>query len=305
MRIITNPLKDHEIPEAIMIKNVIITVVILIVVIVGIYVYGYYHAQKMPDNNPNWFLQNRESFSDKKTVVCIGDSITHGRVSANYVDIVAGKLDSKRYVLVNAGINSELAYNVLQRLEEIIKCKPDFVTILIGTNDANGTMSEKNAARAVKEMKLPQKPTAEWYRQNLVALCKKLKAETEAKIALLSLPPIGEEINSEAYERTVKFSKIIREVSQAEGVTYLPLNERITEYLKAENHVPALTYKKGFLGVMYKGIFFHFLLGRSFDEISESNGFLIVTDFLHLNNRGAEMVAELIEGFVRGAAATR
>jgi len=56
---------------------------------------------------------------------------------------------------------------------------------------------------------------------------------------------------------------------------------------------------------MYKGIFFHFLLGRSFDEISESNGFLIVTDFLHLNNRGAEMVAELIEGFVRGAAATR
>jgi lysophospholipase L1-like esterase len=300
MRIITYSLRDHEAAEVIMIKKVILALIILVVIIVGVYVYGYYQAQKMPDNNPNWFLQNRESFSDQKTVVCIGDSITHGRVSANYVDLVAGKLDTKRYVLVNAGINSELAYNVLQRLDEIIKCKPDFVTILIGTNDANGTMSEKNAARAVKDMKLPQKPTPEWYRENLTAIVKKLKAETEAKIALLSLPPIGEEIDSEAYQRTVKFSKIIREVSQAEGVTYLPLNERITKYLKEENQVPALTYEKGWMGVMYKGIFLHFLFGKSFDDLSESNGFLIVTDFLHLNNRGAEMVAELIEGFVRG-----
>lgn len=288
-----------------MIKKVLIAVVILIVFIVGLFVYGYYQAQKKPDNNPDWFLQNRESFSDKKTVVCIGDSITHGRVSANYVDMLADKLEPEGFVLVNAGINSELSYNVLQRIDEIIKCNPDFVTILIGTNDANGTMSEKNAARAVKNMKLPQKPTAEWYRENLIAIVKKLKTDTEAKIALLSLPPIGEKIDSEAYGRTVIFSKIIREVSQAEGVTYLPLNERITEYLKAENHVPALTYEKGWMGVMYKGIFFHFLLGRSFDEISESNGFLIVTDFLHLNSRGAEMVAQLIEGFVRGATATR
>jgi hypothetical protein len=43
---------------------------------------------------------------------------------------------------------------------------------------------------------------------------------------------------------------------------------------------------------------FHILLGRSLDEISSSNGFLIITDFLHLNSRGAGFVAELIEGFV-------
>ena len=49
---------------------------------------------------------------------------------------------------------------------------------------------------------------------------------------------------------------------------------------------------------MYTGFARRFLLGASFGEISQKNGFLLVTDYLHLNETGARMVADLIEGFV-------
>ena len=92
-------------------------------------------------------------------VVCIGDSITHGRVSHNYVDLLAGRFRDGNVVFVNAGINSELAWNVVQRLDAVIACKPDVVTVLsYGTNDANATLSEANGRRAVKKMKTAPRP---------------------------------------------------------------------------------------------------------------------------------------------------
>jgi len=48
---------------------------------------------------------------------------------------------------------------------------------------------------------------------------------------------------------------------------------------------------------MIKGIFL-FLLGTSFDKIAANNGFLIVTDFLHLNSRGEKMAADLIKNWI-------
>jgi acyl-CoA thioesterase-1 len=281
-----------------MIRKAVISIIVIVVLIIAIFSYGLYQAQKKPDNSPERFLAGKSAKAENKIIVCIGDSITHGRVSHNYVDLLSRKLSTRGYTLVNAGINSELSYNVLQRLDEIIRCEPDFVTILIGTNDANASLSKENGLRAMKNMKLPEMPTAEWFRANLIKICSQLKSRTRAKIALLSLPPIGEDPQHIAYKRTTRYSTIIKEVAEEERVTYLPLHENITDYLQKQNHKPKLSYDKGWLSVMYKGIVFHILFGRSLDEISSSNGFLIITDFLHLNSRGAEFVADLIEGFV-------
>jgi lysophospholipase L1-like esterase len=281
-----------------MIRKAVISIIVLVVLIIAIFSYGLYRAQKKPDNSPAHFLEGKSAKTESKIIVCIGDSITHGRVSYNYVDLLSRRLGAPGYALINAGINSELAYNVLQRLDEIIRCEPDFITILIGTNDANASLSEANGKRAVKNMKLPKMPTAEWFRENLIKICSQLKSRTKAKIALLSLPPIGEDFRDAAYKRTTSYSTIIREVASRERVAYLPLHETVTDYLKDQNHRPKLSYDKGWQSVMYRGIFLHILLGRSFDKISSSNGFLVVTDFLHLNSRGAEMVADLIEDFV-------
>ncbi len=279
------------------IRIIALSGVLIIILIVAI-TYTLKKAQKLPLNSPVNFLEDSAQDKNKKTVVCVGNSITHGQVSYNYVNILSERLSVDGYQFVNAGINGNLVYNVVNRLDKIIGCDPDYVTVLIGTNDVNASLSEKNSARYMKDMALLEKPNAEFFRKNVKELISQLKKRTNAKIAILSLPPIGEDINHIAYQRTKEYSGIILDVAQENNVDYLPLHEKITEYLLAEDHHPRLSYDNGFRIIMIKGILSHFLLGTSFDKIATNNGFLIVTDFLHLNHRGAKMVADLIKNWI-------
>ena len=271
---------------------------VLIVILIIAITYTFKKAQKLPLNSPVNFLEDSAQDNNQKTVVCVGNSITHGQVSYNYVNILSDRLSDNGYQFVNAGINGNLTYNVVKRLDKIIECDPDYVTLLIGTNDANASLSEKNSARYMRDMALPDKPNEEFFRKNVNKLISQLKKRTNAKIAILSLPPIGEDINHIAYQRTKEYSGIILDVAQENNVDYLPLHENITEYLLAEDHHPRLSYDNGFRRIMIRGIFSHFLLRTSFDKIATNNGFLIVTDFLHLNHRGAKMVADLIKNWI-------
>ncbi len=263
-----------------------------------IYHVVYTGAQRLPDNNPRSFLARGAQARQGAVVVCAGDSITHGRVSINYVDILSQRLSSRGFTFVNAGINSELAYNLELRMDEIIRCDPDVVTILIGSNDANATLSHSALRRYIQNMRLPRTPDREWFRANLTAICARLKSETHARIALLSLPPMGEEPGSDAYRRAAEYSRIIREIAAAQRVDYLPLNEVMTHGIEARGKIPEILFRGDPELVMYRALARHYLLRESFDDISESNGFLYLTDLLHLNTRGASAVADLIEGYI-------
>ena len=90
---------------------------------------------------------------------------------------------------------------------------------------------------------------------------------------------------------------MIRETARREGCAYLPLNETMVAYLKANPRPQRHSYSES-QSLMYAGIFRHFILGESFDGISSRHGFLLLTDFLHLNGRAAGMVADLVLEFV-------
>lgn len=257
-------------------------------------------VQKPPDNSPAAFLAGPRPAEGKKILVCVGDSITHGRVSRNYVDLLNQRLGPKGFVVINAGINGELAYNVLQRLDEVIACKPDYITVLIGTNDANAALSEENGERAVREMKLPQKPTKLLYRKHLSEIGERLKAETSAQIAFLSLPPIGEERDNRAYVQTEDYSLVVQQVARGLDITYLPLFETMDQFLFQHPDRHPVSYDDHPRYVMYEGIFMQYVLGKSYDDVSRRNGFLLLTDHLHINRTGAEMIADLVERFIEG-----
>jgi lysophospholipase L1-like esterase len=282
-------------------KALIVSLVViigLIALFVGVYRYAYGLAQAKPENDPSAFIAGVKPGFSGGVLVCVGDSITHGRVSSNYVDMLSEDLGEKDFYVVNAGINGELAYNVLMRLDRIIACDPEYVTVFIGTNDAHGALTTEQGEKLVKEMKLPQVPTEAWYRENLTQIVKKLKGSTHAKIALLSISPIGENPADPAFLLAQHYGEIIRDVAGTEGVSYLGLFEKMTAYLAAHPH-EALTYTQGdFERAMYTGIARHIFLSASFGDISRKNGFLLETDYLHLNETGARMVADLIEGFV-------
>jgi lysophospholipase L1-like esterase len=45
---------------------------------------------------------------------------------------------------------------------------------------------------------------------------------------------------------------------------------------------------------MFWALASHYILRRSWDQVAAANGFLLLADGVHLNDRGADLVAELI-----------
>ncbi len=248
---------------------------------------------------PASVLQNNEAICERPTIVCVGDSITHGRISFDYVRLLRQKFRAKGYRLVNAGVNGDMAYNVLQRLDDIINCHPALITVLIGSNDAYAAMSPRNADEARKSNNLPELPNDDAFRRYLSALCLKLREAAAVPLAFLSLPPFGEDPQHEAYRQTQSYSRIIRDVARQTGVAYLPINERMDAILKHQRHDHKLPFDRmtdaRYLSVKIR----RFVLGHSLAAISRRYGYHLLTDGIHLNLAGAEIIAEAIETFVR------
>jgi lysophospholipase L1-like esterase len=231
-------------------------------------------------------------------VVCLGDSITRGQVSVDYVNMLTARHLGEPITFTNAGVNGDLAHNVLQRLDSVVEMDPDAVSVLIGTNDANASLSEKNIRMMTRMKKLPTRPTIDWYRENLTAIVDRLTTETSARIALLSLPVLGEELGSPSVRRSADYSAVVKEIADARGLSYLPLHERQVAYLTAGGHTPGLRFRDGRL-LSATAATQHFVLRRSFDGISRRRGLQLTTDFIHQNTCGATMIADVIDSFLK------
>jgi len=235
--------------------------------------------------------------SGKTRLVCAGDSITHGNVSASYVELLARRHPG--WQVFNAGINSDLAETLLRRLDDVVVVNPDLVTVLIGTNDVNATMSRASLLSYRRHGKTAGTPNAGEYCHNLTAIVRRLKTETSARIALLSLPPMSEDLAHEANRRADFYSEIIQEIADAEGVTYLPLRGRMKAELAENPSKPTVKFEETVSTVFFAAVLRH-VLGWDYDRIAARYGHRLLTDPLHLNYRGAALVAEVIEAFVSG-----
>jgi lysophospholipase L1-like esterase len=236
-----------------------------------------------------------------RTVVCFGASLTAGTVSFDYLELLGARPSLAEFRFVNRGVNADLAWNGLQRLDKVIAERPDYITILIGTNDVNATMSERNLLRYHAFNRLPVEPTRAWYEENLAMIVRRLKDETEARLALLSLAIIGEDLEHEANRKIELYNESIRQLARTESVTYLPLHERMIAYLREHENKraglpPRLEYRDG-LHNTGQALALH-ATGLSWDEVSHRNGLLLTTDCLHLNGVGAGLIADLIEGWL-------
>jgi lysophospholipase L1-like esterase len=249
-------------------------------------------SQAAPRNAPRRFRRD----SSKTTVAVLGASMIHGRVSTNVVDLLAERLGPS-FQLVNAGVNGDLAYNARQRLPDVLACAPDLVVVLVGSNDVMASLNPTNEARYRRMKKLPERPTLAWYRKQMRAIVTTLRAGG-AEVALCSLPPLGEDLGSEVNESVAAYGAAVAEIAREEAVTYLPVREDFEAVLRAERPEGGRAFDNGAVRLMLKAMGQRYLLGKSFDTIGEENGFLLLTDAVHLRPRGAELVAHRMHEFI-------
>jgi len=236
----------------------------------------------------------------ERLVICLGASIVRGLFGTNFVELLRERLSKEGYHFVNAGVGGDMAYNVLARLHTVIAHEPDYVVILVGTNDVTATLHPRIAQMSVTRLgrRPHQRPSAEWYQKNMFQITKLLKERTKARIAIASLPILGEDLASLHNERVRAYNALLKEIAVQEQVTYLPVNERQEEYLREVQHTAGRPLEARDM-LTLKLLLRHYLLRQTFDEISKRNKFLLVTDGIHMNSRGAAMIADQIEVFLR------
>jgi acyl-CoA thioesterase-1 len=250
---------------------------------------------RVPTDDPLAFLRRGRAPTTRTLVVCAGDSITHGVMSADYLALLRSRLGGRGYEFVNAGVNGNLAWNVLQRLDDIVACRPDAVTLLVGTNDVLGTLGPSWETTYRRQQHIGETPTLAWYVDNVRGIIDRLRAETGARLAILDLPPLGEDLASEINDRVGDYNAGLREVAAAAGVPVLPLHDRLVALLPEGHTPPPFEGRRDLMG---SALVRRLVLRRSWNEVSEAHGLALLTDDVHLNDRAAAVVAELVEGWL-------
>jgi acyl-CoA thioesterase I len=211
-------------------------------------------------------------------VVIAGASIVRGRAAVDFVQLLRERIPQR--IFVNAGVNSNVAQQLLDRLEPILACRPAQVIILIGTNDVEMTLASEQSSFAD-------------YEQCMLKIVTALQ-HAGADVALCSLPPIGQDLSAEVNVRVREANRALRDVTSATQSTYLPVYEKLAEYLESQGRTTGPPWT-GSWAPGLTSLIQHFLLHRSYDSISADRDWLLSPDGVHMNTRGADIIAGVVE----------
>ena len=259
-----------------------------------------YQINKNP-MHPRHYISDKEY--NKKLVVFAGNSITHGRIGYDWVRSLSLNDTSKIYL--NAGMNGDLAWNVNQRIDEIIKCDPDLVFLLIGSNDAMGSLSKDAGEFYIKFKSLPLLPALDWYEKNYDQILQKLLKSTSAKIILITIPWVGEHENSKIISIIREHNKIIKKLSLKYELKVLPFFDEMGKLILSKHQqnnstetIPVYTRKKN-ASLSVFGILKYYQLGFSWNEIGDKNNLSATFDFIHLNERSGILLENLVQHSIK------
>jgi lysophospholipase L1-like esterase len=272
--------------------NVILLVVLLAAA--ATVAWKWYRVMQPPARAPERWSESLRPESGP-VVLCLGDSITHGHLGSDWIDLLA----KRGLCVVNGGINGELAWNLVQRVDRALACRPDVVTVLIGANDAMAAYDEASARRYMRMSKLPRQPDLKWFEENLRELLRRLREGSRARIALMTLAPIGEDRRAPIATLVGECNEIIARVAEDLNVELLPLHDRLRALLAESPGAPQHAYVPGprsMLRMVSAGVL-HYILAMSWDRIADRRGMALTIDLVHLNDRAGTVVADLVQGF--------
>ena len=175
----------------------------------------------LPDNHPAEFL--RQPRPRGKVIVCLGDSLTHGNVSFNWVGRLRVDFAHQNLHFVNAGINGNVVWQLNQRLPLILKARPQVAIVLIGTNDVMGSFNRADGI-AYQRDKASQPAES----GQLSTRVPKTPAGPPRCSALPLHPSSPRRRPDSPVNRLVEsFNADIRVIAHEEGATLLPLGEKL------------------------------------------------------------------------------
>lgn len=217
-------------------KTILITFVIIILALV-IYLnraYSHIYSYKQSSEIMSTDIQRNYTLEDGKgeksiKYVALGDSLTYGLgASSNkgtFPYILGHKLLNKykNVEVVNLAVSGAIVDDLISdQLPQAIDEKPDFVTILIGTNDVHSFANKQK------------------FRTSLTSIIEKLKKSTAADILLMNIPYLGSDslilppYNHIMESKIIEFNHVIYEVASLTEVKYFDLYSNSRDYFEKD-----------------------------------------------------------------------
>jgi lysophospholipase L1-like esterase len=278
-----------------------VSILVVILAAASIFVAAFFYTSKiisLPPEGRAVDHLNTKLANNQRIIACIGDSLTHGNIGQSWVHYLRQEFPND--VFLNEGINGNTAWQVIQRVDPILQCQPDLIILLIGTNDALGSFDINSGLRYKKNNELPEVPTLKKYKEHLNELIEKIGIQS--KIAICTLPPIGENVNSEVNKHVNLFNDFIKLIAYQKNLSLLPVSDALWTEINSRTYPIKLDFNSKAMPLMLKrilgGIFHHYLFKKSWNDISRSKGQWILFDQIHLNERGAEIVYKLAKDFI-------
>lgn len=257
-----------------------------------------------------WFTVDRTSQPPRNGIstshpllVCLGDSLTHGQCSANVVDRIVPLLKSKcretDIHIMNAGQNNICSWTVYhKRLEGILRYNPDYVLVWIGTNDVRAIYKKWWFKQLECMWNLPERPSIRQLQVNVDGIVTRLLSHSPCvQVGLCTLPPMGEGLTDPANECVRQANAILEKIARRAGerCTIVPVYDALERAIVVRQSTlgwkPPVDYFLGFSLIM--GILHH-VFGYSWNQVSRLVGNTVLSDSLHLNETGADIVANTV-----------
>ena len=275
---------------------------LLVLVAFGTGVYWFIRIkvlESQPDGYPTSGQPNAGAPDHATVVVCAGDSITHGNMGVDYVAMLRGSLQAEGYYFFNAGINADLTFTLLRRIDDVVATQPNYVTLLIGANDLNAAVDARalKTYRKLGKLSATETPNFDTFCANYKQIIYRLKTQTNAQIGVCSIPIIGEDLAHQINLNADRYSAFLKDLCAQQQLTYLPVREAMKEYLEHNPKKMGTPYAKTNM-LVNMAVLRHYLAGTSWDLISDSVGNALSHDNLHFNTRGAKIIADVTGSFL-------
>ena len=252
----------------------------------------------LPKSHPEAFLSQPRPAG--RVIACLGDSITHGNVSYNWIDDLryASELEPSHFI--NAGINGNVVWQLNQRLPTILACQPDAAIVLIGTNDVMGSFHPADGKAYQRGGKLPSVPSQQQFRQEYRKLLRGL--QKLENVAVCTLPPLGEEPESAINKMVASFNRDIQSIAKEENAVVLPLGEQLLEIIQNRHAPPREDYRPGpfqRLIPIARALRGYYLLEQSWDQAAATRGLELLPDHIHLGEMGGQILRDLVLDYLQ------
>ncbi len=269
-------------------------------VMLGVVVYAGSRMGRAPAMNPAAVLSAGGPPSAVPALVCLGDSIAQGGLGADWVGQLRERLSDGAFV-VNAGVGGQVTWDLRQRLDEVARCRPGAVVLMVGSNDAVGALGGGWAS--FYERGRPQAPSEPWFAAQFDALVGELMAITP-RLVCLTLPPLGEDPMAKAESIVQRLNRMICKSAADHGADVIDVHAALLD-LKARvggpRRVPFLRGLPTFMAWGLGSNIRHHVLGRSWDAIGEGRGLALTTDTIHPNDRSATVIADRVAAWSQHA----